>query len=171
MLVREATADDAAALGRVHAEAWHRAYRDLFEPEWLTRFVAERRGRWHARLADPAFDLAELLVAEQGAAVVAFAWFGPHADNTADAELRAYYAHPDAWGTGVAQTLFDNVREAVADRRRLRLWTLAGAHRARRFYAKEGFARTGLHRDRDFGDARPVREVEYALSPHDRAWR
>ena len=45
--------------------------------------------------------------------------------------------------------------------RRVRLWTLSGANRARRFYARAGFEETGHTRERDFGDGRPVLEVEY----------
>ena len=165
VLVREATAEDAAAVGEVHAEAWHQAYRDLFEPEWLTRFVAERRVRWSTRMATPEFATDTLLVAERGDSVVAFAWFGPYPDKPADAELRACYAHPSVWGTGVSRALMDGVWDAVADYRRVRLWTLAGANRARRFYAKEGFAETGLFREHDFGDTRPVLQLEYAATP------
>ncbi|WP_424184788.1 GNAT family N-acetyltransferase [Actinokineospora sp. G85] len=161
VLVREATAEDAAAVGEVHAEAWRQAYRDLFEPDWLNRFVDAHRVRW-ADLG-PAGDT--VLVAQRDRAVVAFAWTGPHPDNPADAELRAFYAHPTTWGSGVARALLDGVADAVADYRRVRLWTMAGANRARRFYTREGFTETGLSREHDFGDGRPVLELEYARRP------
>ncbi|WP_197523479.1 GNAT family N-acetyltransferase [Actinokineospora pegani] len=165
VLVREATAEDAAAVGEVHAEAWRQAYRDLFEPDWLTRFVDARRVRWDANLNDPAQAGDTILVAQRDRDVVAFAWSGPHPDNPADAELRAFYAHPTTWGTGVARALLDGVADTVADYRRVRLWAMAGANRARRFYAREGFTETGLIRERDFGDGRPVLELEYARRP------
>ena len=39
VLVREATATDAVAIGEVHAEAFRVAHRDLFEPAWLHELV------------------------------------------------------------------------------------------------------------------------------------
>ncbi|HEU5111497.1 MAG TPA: hypothetical protein VFT95_23390, partial [Micromonosporaceae bacterium] len=115
VLLREATKVDAASVGNVHADAWQVAYRDLFEPHWLRRFVAKRRAQWKNRVITPAFDRTTLLVAVRNDEVAAFAYFGPHgwaADPPAvfprgrvyagDAEIYGFYAHPTVWGTGVA---------------------------------------------------------------------
>ncbi|PPK69027.1 GNAT family N-acetyltransferase [Actinokineospora auranticolor] len=170
VLIREAGADDAAGVGDVHAEAWRVAYRDLFESRWHAVFVARRRAMWATRMAELGPD-GVVLVAERGDRVVAFAWYGRHPDNPHDAQLHAIYAHPDAWGSGVAQTLLDEVWAGTADFRRVRLWTLAGATRARRFYTRAGFAESGLIRERDFGDGRPLLEFEYARRPPRPAFR
>jgi hypothetical protein len=41
------------------------------------------------------------------------------------------------------------------------LWTLRDTPQSRRFYVKSGFAETGATRDLDFGDGRPLPQVEY----------
>jgi GNAT superfamily N-acetyltransferase len=167
---------DAASIGDVHADAWQVAYRDLLEPRWLERFVAKRRTQWAERMAAPEFGKTTLLVAVRGDEVCAFAYFGPHglaAEPPAvrprrrirggEGEIYGFYAHPSVWGTGVAGTLMDGAWDLLVDagHRRVRLWTLAGANRARRFYSGHGFEESGATRERDFGDGRPVLEVEY----------
>ncbi|MFL6142503.1 MAG: GNAT family N-acetyltransferase [Labedaea sp.] len=176
VLLREATPSDAAAIGDVHADAWQAAYRDLFEPHWLERSVARRRAQWAGRLAAPDFAKATLLVAVRGDQVAGFAYFGPHGllaeppmvtpqhtQRPGEAEIYGFYAHPSVWGTGVAGALLTGALDSLTEAgfRRVRLWTLAGANRARRFYTRKGFEESGALRERDFGDGRPVLEVEY----------
>jgi GNAT superfamily N-acetyltransferase len=176
VLLRDATIADAAAVGDVHADAWQAAYRDLFEPHWLERFVAKRRAQWTQRMSAPEFEKSTLLVAVRGERVCAFAYFGPygptseppvvsvpHRYRPGAGEIYGFYAHPSVWGTGVAGTLMDGAWDLLVDAgyRQVRLWTLAGANRARRFYGRFGFTESGATRERDFGDHRPVLEVEY----------
>jgi GNAT superfamily N-acetyltransferase len=162
-LVREATIADAEAVGDVHATAWRTAYRDLFEPDLLTALVEQRRTQWASLMRTREFAQTTLLVAEHGQRVAAFAHFGPYPDSPVDGELYVLYAHPSVWGRGIAATLMDNTWDLLvaADYAQVRLWTLAGANRARRFYAGFGFTETGRTRERDYGDHRPVLEVEY----------
>ena len=63
LLVREATAEDAAAVGEVHAEASRVAHRDVFEGRWLRQFVEQRRERWADVMADRDFASHTLLLA------------------------------------------------------------------------------------------------------------
>ncbi|HEY0450231.1 GNAT family N-acetyltransferase [Actinophytocola sp.] len=163
LLVREATAADAESVGEVHAEAWRVAHRDLFEGHWLSSLVEQRRTMWTGRLTARAHARNTLLVAERGDRVAAFVHFGPHTDGVPDGEIFDLYAHPTVWGRGVARTLMDKAWEMLLDARyrRVRLWTMAGANRARHFYTSFGFVETGRRREHDFGDGRPVLEVEY----------
>lgn len=164
LLVREATPEDAAAIGTVHAESWRTAHRDLFEGPWLRQLEAERRDRWTDLMADRDFARNTLLVAERGDSIVAFVYFGPHLDGVPDAQIFDFYAHPTVWGTGVAGTLLDKAWELMREGRfrRVRLWTMAGANRARHFYTSFGFEESGRRREHDFGDGRPVLEIEYS---------
>jgi ribosomal protein S18 acetylase RimI-like enzyme len=164
LLVREATAADADAIGEVHAEAWRAGHRDLFESDWLVRLAGQRRTVWQSVLNDRRYSRNTMLVAERGHRVAGFVYFGPHTDGTRDAEILDCYAHPSVWGHGVAATLMDTAWEMVRERRfrRVRLWTMTGANRARHFYTSFGFEETGRRREHDFGDGRPVLEVEYA---------
>jgi len=163
VLVREATQNDADAIGEVHAEAWRVAHRDLFESHWLRRFTDERRECWKPVMASCEFVRNTLLVAERGHHVVAFAYFGPVDYGVREGEIFDLYSHPSAWGSGVAWTLMNNAWELLVEARyrRIHLWTITGANRARGFYESFGFTRTGKTREHDFGDARPVLEVEY----------
>jgi RimJ/RimL family protein N-acetyltransferase len=166
LLVREAHPTDAASIGEVHAEAWRVAYRDLFESDFLAGQVATRRSMWPAVMAESSFADSTLLVAERGDRVAAFAHFGRAKDGARVGEIYECYAHPSVWGAGVAKILFADVLDALADLgcRDVRLWTLAGANRARRFYVKSGFRQSGARREVDFGDGRPVLELEYVRS-------
>lgn len=174
VMLRDAMVSDADAIGVVHAEAWKVAYRDLFEAGWLDRFVAKRRAQWASRFRMPEFTRTTLLLAVRGDQVSGFAFFGPHGLMSAvqapvstghegDGEIYGFYAHPSVWGTGIAGTLMDGTWDRLMDNGypRVRLWTLAGANRARRFYGRFGFEETGATRERDFGDGRPVLELEY----------
>ena len=177
VLLRDATVADAAAVGDVHADAWRAAYRDLFESYWLERLVAMRRSRWVNRMAEPDFAKTRLLIAVRGDQIAAFAYFGPHglgADpptvrpsgavvRPGEAEIYSCYANPSVWGTGVASTLMAGVWDQLVDAgyRKVRVWTLAGVNRASRFYLRSGFEESLALRERDFGDGRPVLEVEY----------
>ncbi|WP_168211409.1 GNAT family N-acetyltransferase [Actinosynnema sp. ALI-1.44] len=162
--MREAHAEDSASIGEVHAEAWRVAYRDLFESRFLAAQVEIRRGQWADLLADG--DLrGTVLLAERGHRVVAFSHFGTSGED-GKGEIFACYARPSAWGTGVASTLMQRVQEALAEARHrdIRVWTLSGANRSRHFYRKEGFRESGRRREWDYGDGRPVLELEYVRS-------
>ncbi len=163
LLVREATVADAEAIGEVHAEAWRAGHRDLFEGDWLDRLAAQRRVRWTTEMTDRRFASKTILVAERGHRVAAFVYFGPHTDGHPDGEIFDCYTHPTAWGRGVAPTLMDAAWEQLRETRfrRVRLWTMVGANRARHFYESYGFTETGRRREYDFGDGRPVLQVEY----------
>jgi ribosomal protein S18 acetylase RimI-like enzyme len=163
VLVREATAADAESIGEVHAEAFRAAHRDVFDRGWLDAFVEERRNLWVDRMVGRAHARNTLLVAERGDRVAAFVYFGPHSDGMPDGEILDCYAHPTVWGRGVAVSVLDKAWELLRDTRfrRVRLWTMSGANRARHFYTSFGFAETGHTRERDFGDGRPVLEIEY----------
>jgi GNAT superfamily N-acetyltransferase len=166
VLVRDATIEDAASVGEVHAEAWRAAYRDLFEPHWLNVFVERRRHQWHSRMAAGGFGASTLLVAVRKDHVTAFVHFGPHRARRWQGEIYDCYAHPNVWGTGVAHVLLDSAWDQLVDSgySAVRLWTLAGANRARCFYERFGFQETGMTRERDFGDGLPVLEIEYVRS-------
>jgi ribosomal protein S18 acetylase RimI-like enzyme len=166
LLVREATAADAESVGEVHAEAFRVAHRDLFEPDWLRTLVEQRRTLWVNRMAGREHHRNTLLVAERGDRIAAFVHFGPHSEGGPSGEIFDLYAHPTVWSRGVAATVMDKAWELLRDARvrRVRLWTMAGANRARHFYESFGFTETGRTRERDFGDGRPVLEVEYARS-------
>ena len=92
-------------------------------------------------------------------------------DGSAGSEIFAFYCHPVAWGTGMADALMRDTCAALSTRAtRAVLWTPNEAHRARRFYERYGFTLTGRTRAERLSDWQPtptydeVAAVEYALS-------
>lgn len=166
LLLREATAADAESIGGVHAEAWQAAHRDLFEPHWLRKLAADRRALWSSLLSARENARNTVLVAVRADRVVAFLRYGPHSESLPAGEIFELYAHPSTWGSGVATSLADRAREMLREARysRVRLWTMSGANRARHFYESYGFQKGGRTRECDYGDGRPVLELEYVLN-------
>lgn len=166
LVVREARADDAPAIGDTHAEAWRIAYVEIFEPGDLTRLVEHRRTtRWPATFDDPDFAATTLLVAERSSALVGFLHFGPSRTEVADpVEIYSFNVRPAEWGAGVATALMRTTLESLAERAvgRVHLWTFRDAARARRFYERTGFQPTGRTRAEGPAGGPPVTEIEYA---------
>lgn len=165
--IRRATAADADGLGRVHADAWLVAYSNLFAEGFLQEAAERRRRAWPGHFANPEVLGSLLLVAVEAVddadRPVAFLNAGPSEQVPGIQEVLAFYAHPDAWGTGAAAALMRRGLEHLAESgdHEAVLWTLAGAGRARRFYEKNGWRLEDGHRARDFGDGRELPLVEY----------
>ena len=64
-------------------------------------------------------------------------------------ELKKFYAHPRAWGTGLAQELHQKFVQWTREEGRASavLWTDVLFHRAHKFYKKQGWVNTGKTRD------------------------
>jgi L-amino acid N-acyltransferase YncA len=141
--VRRARPEDAAAIARVHTEAWQAAYEHVFGAERLATIdVAEREQRWRARLEAP--EDAVVLVSEQEGAVTGFAVFGASRDedtDAADGEVHGIYVHPSRWGAGEGRALLAAALDGLRARgfRDATLWVLDDNPRARRFYEREGW--------------------------------
>jgi GNAT superfamily N-acetyltransferase len=77
------------------------------------------------------------------------------------AELYALYVHPAQWSTGIGGALMDQVLAKVraAGYPSITLWVLEANTRARRFYARAGFAPDGARHLLD--DLGGVIEIRY----------
>ncbi|MFJ5090171.1 GNAT family N-acetyltransferase [Streptomyces sp. NPDC088674] len=152
---------DGDALGEVHAAGWEAAYAPFFAPEFAAAGVRDRRTRWHARITN---GEGAILLARVGGRPLALSWAGPAPHRPGWAEVFGFYGHPDGWGSGVAGALMTRTLDHLraAGHTRVHLWTLRGTPRSRRFYEKSGYAPTGAERPYDFGDGRPLAQVEYA---------
>jgi GNAT superfamily N-acetyltransferase len=166
VMIRPATRHDADDIGEAHASAWERAFTHLLDPGFLARSGESRRTGWCRMIDRMVVPSNVLLVAEVHGAVRAFGHGAPTADP-GTAEVRAFYAHPDVWGTGAAETLMRSLLSVLAGHApTVMLWTPRGAPRARRFYEKSGFSLTGETRvdtvtDWTTGDGAHVDVVQY----------
>jgi GNAT superfamily N-acetyltransferase len=144
--VRNAAAADGVEIGEAHAEAWLAAYEHIFDPEFLHRAAEGRRSGWSHSIQRSLAAPNILLVGEVNRHVMGFAHATPSAEAR-PAEVRGFYCHPDAWGTGVATQLMAKCLVALGeDAGEVILWTPRDAQRARRFYEKVGFHATGQAR-------------------------
>jgi ribosomal protein S18 acetylase RimI-like enzyme len=164
--IREPVLSDAAALGRLHAEAWQVAYADQMPAELLSRFTVERRtAMWERVIASTRGEGERIAVAEVAGAAVGFAWTGPCRDEGGPegaGELNAINVAPGSWRGGVGSALLEAAHEALAANgfALAVLWVLPANDRARGFYERHGWFADGVTRDDEsFGFVVP--EVRY----------
>jgi RimJ/RimL family protein N-acetyltransferase len=160
--IRQATVEDAAAIGRVNVRAWQAAYRGELPDGYLDGLRAQDRAEvwagWLARdhRADP------VLVAEEAGTVIGFASVGPAEEPARFGQLSTIYVDPDRWGTGAGWALLVAAQTALAGLGYTHavLWVLPGNHRARRFYERAGWTLDGARRTEEVWGV-VVEEVRY----------
>ena len=167
-MVRHALADDADAIARLQVISWQSAYAGIIPARHLAAMSAsERATRHRARLATPGPRAVELL-AERDGVPVGWASCGPVRDDDLDpattGEIRAMYADPAAWSTGVGAALMQAALDhlSAAGFATVTLWVLEDNSRARRFYERWGFRTDGARQIAELGAA--VGEVRYAIA-------
>ncbi len=139
VVLGEAGPPDADALMRLEKATCEIALAHIFDPPYPVREV---RDRWVWVLADPA---ARTLVASTDAGPVGYA-----AVNGRD--LCHFGVHPAWYGTDLAPWLLGEAELVMGATGPgpLGLWVLEENHRARRFYAKHGWAPTGAAEPSEF---------------------
>ncbi len=167
--VRVAWVADAAAMGRVQAQAWQASCRGLLPDDLLdTLDPAELTAAWADSLRRPPTGQHRALVALDGNTVMAFAAVGPgtdpDADPVRDAEMTALAVPPDARGRGHGSRLLAAVADtARADGfTRLTTWVFAADDALRTFLESAGWAPDGAHRQMAPDDdpaSEPARQV------------
>jgi ribosomal protein S18 acetylase RimI-like enzyme len=164
--IREPVPGDAAALGRLHAEAWQVAYAGQLPAELLAGITVERRtAMWERVTASARRERQRIVVADVGGVAVGFARTGPCRDEDCPegaGELYAINVAPEFWRCGVGTALLEAAHVAlVAERFSLAvLWVLPANERARRFYERHGWLADGGARDEE-SDGFVVPEVRY----------
>jgi GNAT superfamily N-acetyltransferase len=170
VVIRSASAADAAQIAAVMRASWRAAYEGIIAPEIIDRVTAPDGGArvrqsfrtrpWQKTVVAVAAQPESPRHPDATAGIVGYAFFGPEQDvlgapwphplSTAGergrvAELYALYVHPAWWSTGTGRELMDRVLEASSAARYLsvRLWVLRDNSRARRFYERAGFAPDG----------------------------
>ena len=163
VVIRSASAADAAPIAAVMRASWQTAYQGIIAPEVIGRVTANDGGaRVRQSFRTRPWQKTFVAVAEPGAAdgIVGYAFFGPEQDvlgapwphplspegqDGQVAELYALYVHPAWWSTGTGRALMDRVLDtaSAAGYSSVRLWVLRDNARARRFYERAGFAPDG----------------------------
>jgi ribosomal protein S18 acetylase RimI-like enzyme len=146
---RDATPADAATMADVGARSFTETFGHLYSPENLAAFLEKHsEASWREELADPRFAVR---LAEEGDATAGFAKIGPPSlpiETGPDAiELFQFYVLSPWQGAGLAPVLMDWVLAAARARgaRDLHLSVFTENIRARKFYARYGFAEVARH--------------------------
>jgi GNAT superfamily N-acetyltransferase len=154
--LRRADRDDVRAIAEFQTRCWAEAYRGLVPQSYLDRMtVADREVRWRSRLASRRY---RVLLAELDGRLSDGGLVGPadgrligvastrrsQALALPRLELRTLYVDAAHRGAGVAAELL----QAAIGTAPAFLWVFEENPRARRFYAKHGFAPDG-HRKID----------------------
>jgi ribosomal protein S18 acetylase RimI-like enzyme len=137
---RDAGADDADAVARLHADSWRRFYRGAFSDAFLDGDVlAERLTTWSHRLANP-YPSATILAEEDGQ-LVGFAHVIFDDDRQWGSLVDNLHVRHDRRRSGLGRQLL--ARAAVAATRQatsagLYLWVLEQNTAAQAFYRAQG---------------------------------
>ena len=150
--VRPAVASDGPAIGDVHAESWLAAYTEIFDHEFLVAAAESRRTGWPNLVELLLVSPNVLLVGELEGTVAAFGHAAP-SDEPGTIEVCGFYAHPAAWGSGLATVLMTRLlAKVVSEFDSVTLWTFRDAAQAHRFYRKAGYTLTGRERSEELTD-------------------
>ena len=163
VVIRSASAADAAQIAAVMRDSWLAAYDGIIASALLDQATAPDGGArirqsfrlrpWQRMIAAVARGPAP---ADDTAGIVGYASYGPERDvldtpwpypltpagsDGQVAELYALYVHPAWWSTGTGRALMDRVlaRVKIAGYTCITLWVLEANARARHFYEARGF--------------------------------
>ena len=138
--VRQATVEDAAAIARVHIQAWRETYTRLVEPGELDALNGDARAeRWRTIFDE---GRTTVWVAELAGDAIGFASAGTRREHEAvrPVELEAIYVLAEHHGSGAGQQLLDS---AIGDSPAF-LFVAEDNPRATRFYERNGFTFDGV---------------------------
>jgi len=164
-VIRNASIDDADAIGAVVVRAWQAAYRGIMPDDYLDGLRAEQRAAmWRRVLADLGPDR-WVRVLTVGDELVGIASCGPELADVSDGEACELYAinlDPHHWGRGLGRALLSDVTRGLGDvgYHTAVLWVATGNERARRLYEFEGWTAEGPARDAEILGV-TVNEVRY----------
>jgi GNAT superfamily N-acetyltransferase len=188
VLIRSASAQDAAGIAAVQRESWLAAYEGIIARDTIEQVMPPDDDGTRVRQAFRARPWQSVIVAVAGEGpeppgeVAGYAAFGPEVDvlgapwphpPTAAgrrgevAELYALYVHPTRWSTGTGRALMERTlaRTARAGYQHITLWVLEDNARARRFYERAGFAPDGTRNILERLDNVPELRYRRPLTP------
>jgi GNAT superfamily N-acetyltransferase len=173
VVIRSASAADAAQIAAVQRDSWFAAYEGIIPPAIIDQATAPDGG---ARIRQSFRTRPwQRMIAAVEDGIVGYASFGPERDVMGTpwphprtqagrdgqvAELYALYVHPAWWSTGTGRALMDQVltKVRVGGYRCITLWVLEANARARRFYQRAGYAPDGArHVLEDLGSVTEIR--------------
>lgn len=169
MTCRDATLDDASAIGRIHVAAWRAAYAGEMPAAFLAGLdPAVSQRRW-----EQGFHAARwpngIIVVEADRRVAGFCVISPSRDADAAAdtgEVVAINLDPTAWRRGLGTELLREALSRLAARGYVQatLWVLERNARARAFYEANGWRADGAEKVERQLTGFPLHEVRYRIA-------
>lgn len=149
LVVRDARADELAAVAAVFLSCWHDTYAGFLPADVIDMYDEEgARALWRPTLHNRRDDPDVLVATETGHGVLGVIRVGTDPDEPAAGHVFSLYVRPDTQGLGVGTRLL-----AAADERFRRhgmdqatLWVFAANAAARGFYARLGWQPDGGER-------------------------
>ena len=162
MIVRRATASDAAALAELGARTFIDAFGAQNRPEDIEAYVKATYG-----VQQQLREIDDTLVVEEDGALIAFAQLHRSDSPHGDVELGRFYVDRNLHGRGIAQALMDAVLAAARHLGARKLWLGVWEHnpRAIRFYEKCGFVDEGSHPFQIGSDIQTDRIMTFVIPP------
>lgn len=149
IIYRDATASDAKALAEFCARTFVATFGDLYPPEDLSAFLAEKYGEAVQREEIADSSIRYRLAFEAGA-IVGYCMMGEvdmNVDDPGALELHRLYVDERLKGAGVAAALMDDCLAWARAKRAKALYLSVWEenHRAQAFYKRYGFEHVGEH--------------------------
>lgn len=143
------TDDEIRGKAYVHWKAWHEAYREIVDLDYLDALTLEKCTDIALRWTD------NLLVAKDGQKVVGFAGYGPSSDEALPetGEIYAIYILQEYYDKKVGYALMSAAIEKLSEYKRIAVWVLEGNRRAIKFYERYGFCFDGTRKQIMLGTA------------------
>ncbi len=146
-IIRAARPEDAPGIAAVHTRSWRETYAGLISDDFLNRMTdddaRQRRAASWVQTIDR--QLEQVVVAEQGGEIVAFASVGPARDHPGYShELMTLYSLKRVQGQGTGKALLQSMAREVQAQggQTLALWVLA-QNPTRAWYAAQGAREAG----------------------------
>lgn len=149
--LRNATVEDAEAIGSLHACVWHATYRSLAPANAITTLTtAVRQTRWRTLLRSPSAHQLTLL-AHVGDTLAGFGQLAPTSNELFDGrlEIKFLYVANAFQGRGIGRRLMAELALAAIDQRAtgVALGVVHGNDAAIEFYERLGGRRIGRYTD------------------------
>jgi L-amino acid N-acyltransferase YncA len=142
MKIREARAEDAASIAKVHVDSWRTTYRDIIANTFLEALSYEDRERYWRSLLERPERTSLLYVAEDDdGEIIGFACGGPEREGnpTYKGEIFAIYVLLEAQRRGIGKQLVAAIVQRLLQQKieSLLIWVLAD-NPSRAFYEALG---------------------------------
>lgn len=144
--IRSVKPGDEHILAHIQSESWRAAFCKILSAEDLARFSdADSLASRYAALLESGADHGYLLFVDDAPHCIAF-WDNAREENMPGyAELICIHSLQDNWGKGYGSFMLEHImcEAKSAGFQKMMLWVFEENTRARRFYEKHGFTRTG----------------------------